>query len=120
VADTAVNPYSHLSRQIRSQFTTAYAQVQLVFILKIPASEENGLAKDIEKIMLVISPVKIEKVEKIIGYRAVTKGEFHPDEFIDADAVVANAGRVVRRQHTSDATFVSRPGSQSYFGLEYD
>lgn len=39
---------------------------------------------------------KVHEVHKTLGYQVVTKGEFHPDEFIDANQIISLAARVVR------------------------
>jgi hypothetical protein len=76
--------------------------------------------------MLMITPVKVFKIDQTLGLRVVMlrkKGEMTSGfEFIGADRLLGVAARVVRvnSRGQEEHTLVSRPRDRAYYGIEFN
>jgi hypothetical protein len=91
-----------------------------VFYIEVPASTENGVFQPIRRLLALIRPVKVTRIQKTIGHQVVTeKGSFLPDVVVEADEILGLTARVIRVD-SREEVFINRPGSYSYLGLEFD
>jgi hypothetical protein len=111
-----------MDRETRAKITVAFGQLRRIFTIDIKPGPriQDGV---IQKLVLMVAPVKVFKLDQQIGFRVVSKGEFMPIQFIDATNLLGVAARVIAPSlggGPDRQTFLSRPGSRAFFGVNFD